>query len=351
MASEAAVNGAKGGADPRATWSFGGDHVMNATGKYPDRAKNAVRWFFFYCIDAGLSMDESAKAIRYDKTTVYRICKGEYKAKMDKVVKAIEKYRKLCESRVDIVKVPFVETATAKKIWKYCDLAITYNAIAAIYGDSHIGKTLALLQYAKEHNHGQTRYMRLSASSGTQLFMKDCATACALSRNSCFEKLRDRVFSATDENTLWIFDEIHQTFVSYHKKARISVLELIRELYDRTGCGVVLCGTNTAREEIEEGEDKKLLEQLNRRGIFKLQLPKYATRPDLNAIAKHFKLPPSEGEAATLVKEIIHKHGLKAYTTYLQAAVKVAANAKRKATWSDFIHAHDVIAKLSQQGS
>jgi DNA transposition AAA+ family ATPase len=207
-----------------------------------------------------------------------------------------------------------------------------------------------LQKYAQDHNHGQTRYLRLSACGGAQLFLKDCASACALSRKSCFEHLRERVFGATDENTLWIFDEIHQTFVSYHQHARLACLELIRELQDRTGCGIVLAGTAIARDEIEAGAHSKMLEQLNRRGIFKLQLPHFATVADTDAIARHYGLPPAEGKAAELVEQLVRHSGLKAYTTYLRAAGKIASNKKAKVTWDLFIQAHDTIARMSEGG-
>jgi len=336
------------GNTPRATWSFGGDHVMQATAKMKAAHRDAVRWFFFHCLEQEMTMDEAAKAIHYDRTTIYRVCRGEYKADLGKVIEAILSWKKICEQREGIVEGSFVETATAKKIWKVCDAAVAYKSIAFIFGDSQIGKTWALEEYARRHNHGQTRYIRMAASSGTQLMMKLLAEASGFSPKGCFENLRRRVLKALDENTLVIVDELHLAFFTYHKQARLSCLEVLRELHDRTKCPMVLCGTNVASEEINRGPQKEYLEQLRRRGVFKLQLPKYATRSDLHAIARSFRLQPPEGEPAELVKKIIRDNGLKAYVSYLQAASRMAANTKSKISWKHFVQAHDVIAKLSE---
>jgi DNA transposition AAA+ family ATPase len=339
---------------PRATWSFGGDHVMRVTKDLPEADRDALRWLFFNAVEMRLSLAEVSEKIGYDKSVVWKVFNGKYEGSLANIVKAIHRYRRDLEQHALIVRSDlaqnFVETSTARKIWKYCDLAGQYHTFSFIYGESQVGKTWALEKYALDHNHGRTRYMRLSACGGVHLLMKDMATACALSRRSCFEHLRERVFAATDENTTWILDEMHQALVSYHKHARIGCFELVRELQDRTGCSVVLSMTPYGREEIETGDHARLLQQLRRRGVFVLQLPPFATKADLDAIAKHYGLPPAEDTAGELVRDLVHSSGLKAYTTFLRAAGKVAENRKEKLAWSHFVDAHDMIQKLSEGG-
>jgi len=335
------------GDTPRATWPFGGDHVNQATAKLKPRYREPLRWMFYYCIENDISMPAAAKAMHYNNSTIYRVFKGEYGAGLDRFVKAVEQYRKICEQREGIVEGAFIETGTVKKIWKICDAAVAYKTIAFIFGDSQIGKTWALMEYVRRHNHGQTKYIRMAASSGVQIMMKSFAEACGMSSRGSFDGLRKRVLKALDENTLVIVDELHLAFFTYHLRARLSCLELLREMHDRTNCPMVLCGTNVGRDEFDKGAQKDYLEQLRRRGIFRLQLPKYATAGDLNAIAKSFGLAQAEGDAAALVKDIIRENGLKAYTSYLKAATRIASNTKAKLSWAHFIQAHDVVAKLS----
>ena len=332
---------------PRSTWSFGGDQVMQHTEKLPEEQRRLLRWLFFHSIENGVPMKDASEKVGYSVTTLYRVYCGEYEGSLDNVCEGIERYQRLCEQRAGIAKAVFVETETSRKIWKVCDAAITYNTIAKIYGDSQIGKTWALEEYARRHNHGQTRYVRLPAAAGIQMLIRGFAQACGISPRSCFEALRDRVVAATDGDTLWLVDELHQAFNTYQKRACVACLELVREIHDRTGCGMVLCGTNVAREEIEKGQHKLLLEQLDRRGIFTLQLAKHATWPDREAIARHFGLPKPEGDIRELVDAIVRTSGLKAFTSYLQAACKLAANRKVAVGWEHFRAAWDAIRRLS----
>ena len=338
------------GDTPRSTWPWGGDHVMKATEKMPEDQRKALRWLFFHSIENGIRLSDAADRVGYSTTTLSRAYRGEYEASLDSLVGAIGSYQKICEQRAGVQAAKFVETATARKIWQMCEMAVTYNTIVKIYGDSQIGKTWALEEYARRHNHGQTRYVRLPAAAGIQMLIRGFARACGLSPRSSFEQLRDRVVAATDEDTLWLIDELHQVFTTYQKRACLACLEIVREIHDRTHCGMVLCGTHTAREEIEKGQHAALLQQLDRRGIFTVPLPKYATWSDRNEIARHFGLGAPEGNARQVVDHIVRASGLKAYTTYLQAACKVAAKRKVAVTWSHFEQAYATVADLSGAG-
>ena len=332
----------------RATWSFAGDQVTQNTAAYEEKHRALVRWFFFYSIQNGIPMKVAADKIGYSGTTVYRILKGDYQGSLDEVCSSIARWKRICDERQTITRVTFVETATARKIWQICDAANLYQSVAVIYGDSQIGKTWALQEYAARHNHGQTRYVRLPAAAGVQMLIRNFAHACGISPKSSFEQLRERVVRATDENTLWLVDELHQAFSTYQRHSRVACLELVREIHDLTGCGMVLCGTHIAREEIENGQHKEMLAQLRRRGIFRLQLPAFATWPDRLAIARHFGLKDTpEGQVRDLVDQIIHRSGLKAYTSYLQAATRLASRRKTPVDWRHFQAAHDAIARLS----
>lgn len=339
---------AAGGGQARASWSFGGDQVTQNTAGYDEKHRNLVRWLFFYCIEHGIAMKEAGDRIGYSNTTIYRLLKGDYQGSIGEVCGGIARWKRLCDERAEIKTVAFVETQTVKKIWQICEAANIYKSIAVIYGNSQIGKTWALKEYALRHNHGQTRYVRLPAAAGVQMMIRCFAQASGISPKSSFEQLRDRVVKSCDENTLWLVDELHQAFGTYQKHSRIACLELIREIHDLTQCGMVLCGTNIAREEIENGQHKEMLQQLRRRGIFRLQLPEVAPWADRIEIARHFGLKDApEGSVRKLVEDIVTRSGLKAYTSYLQAASRIASKRKAPMSWAHFQTAVDVIAKLS----
>ena len=329
-------------------WPMGGDHVMQATGNLPDRQRDLVRWLFFHSAGKGLSMAEAADAIGYDPTNVGRVMRGVYAGNMDKVCEAIERLKGIEEQRANIVKTRFVLTTVAKRIHALCDLALIYQNIALVYGDSQIGKTEALLERARIGGRGAVRYIRLPAAASKQGVLHAFAEACGVCATFKLDLLYERIINSIDANTLVIVDELHLAFETYQEKVCVKVLAMIREIYDRTHCGMILCGTNVAREEIEKGNLKLTLEQLRRRGIFRLQLPRVAPWSDRVAIAASFGLEPPEGHARAVVDEIVQSSGLRAFTSFLQAGGKMAANRKEAFTWAHVVRAYDTVKAYSQ---
>jgi len=308
-----------------------------------------IWWFYCHCRTEGFDLKESAKQIGKDSTTLYRVWSGKYGASLDNICIDIVRYRKRAEERSTRVRLDFVETSTWRTIERVCNAALVSQTVACIWGDSQIGKTTCLEEYAKRNNHGQTKLVRMPASAGVQLFMKEMAKACFVSADSCFEKLRERVLHAIDDKTLVIIDELHQAFTSYQHGSAVKVFEVIREIYDRTHCGLVLVGTNVLRDELSIGRLAPILEQLRRRGTIKVQLPARPPKVDLDRIAKRFGLPPAEGLAADVVKDMILTSGLGMYIKFLQSATMLAAKDRKKPTWDHFVQAHDIIASLSQR--
>lgn len=307
-----------------------------------------VWWFFCHCKTEGYTLKEAGALIEKDSTAISRVWNGKYGASLDNICQDIARYRKLSEERATRVHLDFIETSIWRTIDKVCSAALVTQTVAFIWGDSQIGKTTALEEHARRNNHGQTKLVRMPASAGVQLFMKELARACFVSPDSCFEKLRDRVLNAIDDRTLVIVDELHQAFTSYQSGSAIKVMEVIREIYDRTHCGLVLCGTNVLRDNLTTGKLAAILEQLRRRGTIKVQLPKCPPKSDLDRIAKKFGLSPAVDIAAEVVKDQIHTSGLGMYIKFLQSAGMMANKEGRKLTWDHFVQAHDIIARLSQ---
>jgi len=309
-----------------------------------------IWWFYCFCREQDYDLVKAASQLGKDSTTIYRVFRCIYGAKLDNICQDIARYKKIVLERAGNVKLDFVETSIARTVWKACDGALITQTVAMIYGDSQIGKTMALEEYARRNNHGQTKYLRMPASAGVQLFMRELAKACFVSSHRSFEGMRESVLHTIDDKTLVIIDEAHQCFLSYLKGSQIKVLELVREIYDRTQCGMVLCGTNVWRREMQEGKMAQMLEQLRRRGTIKIQLPARPPKADLDRIAKKFNLPPPEDLALDVIKEMLHTSGLGMYVKYLQNAARMATREGKKLSWDHFVQAHDIIQKLSIKG-
>ncbi len=315
-----------------------------------DAAQHGLLWWFFCHAKAqgyGYGNEEAGNAIGYDSTTIYRLFHWSYAGSLENICTAIGRYKRIAEERAGRVELAFVETSISRNIFRVCDAALITQTIAFVYGDSQIGKTTALEEFQRRNNHGATIYLRMPASSGVQLFAREFAKASMVSPHSSFENLRERILARIDDKTLVIIDEVHQVFLSYQKGSQMKVLEFIREIYDRSHCGLVLCGTNVFKSEVQTGKLSLMLEQLRRRGTIKLQLPKAPPKADLDRIAKRFGLEPAEGLAAEVIKDMIHSSGLGMYVKFLQNAAMMASKQKQKLSWEHFVQAHDIIQKLS----
>jgi DNA transposition AAA+ family ATPase len=68
--------------------------------------------------------------------------------------------------------------AYSPRISKVCDETLLCNTIAMVYGESQIGKTASLKEYARRNNQGQTVYPLMPASAGVQSMVRAIAEAC-----------------------------------------------------------------------------------------------------------------------------------------------------------------------------
>lgn len=329
--------------------SLTGDLVVGSTRELPEAQRDALRWLYAYSRENGWNLTRLAEETKISATTLYRAFTGKYQAKLDNVIERITSYRRLAEERGTMGDAPFAMTSIARKIDRTCEWALISQSIAFIFGNRGLGKTLAFERRRETHNHGQTKLIRMPASAGVQLMMKEIAKACYLSPNSCFDNLRERVLQAIDHTNLLIIDELHQVFLSYQKGSAIKCLEVIREIHDRTKCGMVLCGTTQLKKEIQLGQHAELLEQFTDRGVLKVQLPTRLPRADVLLIAAGYGLDDEPtGSAADVVNELMEARSLRKFGKLLQAAKRLASKEGSAVKWSHFVKAHDILAKLER---
>ena len=303
-------------------------------------------WYFNFCKDNRFSPAQAGKELGYaDRTTTDRAFRGQYTASYASLIDKIRIYKKTADERAAYKPAFFVETTCARRVFQVCDAARISNTVAFIFGDSQIGKTVALEEYTRRNNHGQTIYARLPASSGVQLMAKELARATHVNADSCFERVRERLINAIDHNRLLIIDELHQVFTSYNAASQVKVLEFLREIHDRTRCGMVLCGTHVLRREMEEGRLALVLEQLRRRATLRLELPSKPGKADIAKFADAFGLSAPGPDELTIIKDMVYSSGLGMFLKFLQAGHRMAAKASEQMTWEHFMNAQALIAR------
>lgn len=343
---------------PQSRISLAGDQVTICTQNYPEEQRGLIRWLFAWAKDHNLSMREVEDSTKLNQTTLYRVWTGKYvnhqtgeQVDLSGVCERIARFKDLTEERERAGKLPFIETSLFQRVEKLCREALVDQSFAFIYGESQIGKTAALQEVKRRNNHGQTIYVLMPAMCGVQGMMQAIAAECHISVRTNFTELKRRLETYFDPTRLLIVDEVHECFVGHHKTAAVRCLSFLRQLQERTGCGMVLCGTNVFRDELEEGEFAQSLKQLRKRGIWELQLESVASDRDVAMIAKHYQLGEPTGEAAQLVRWINQEMGLGKFTKFLARAAQIAAKQRVPFTWNHFVKVVTIAEALRRKSN
>lgn len=352
------------GNNARASWNFSADTLMANTAHYSAEARELLRWCFGYCITPRYSIrrEEFARRVGYSDNVIFKIFAGSYKHPQTgelldvpaKLLRAMRQFRKVETERAMLGDTEFVETPTVHAIWDHADTARELQQPLMLVGGSQIGKTEALTQYALRNNHGGTPYVRLAASGGMHAMVRAIAAAVGVSPKSEAKSLVERIKRALSPNTLLIIDEVHLLSYTYRKESFFSCLEVIREIYDATNCGMILCMTELGYHKIE-AERVNALEQLCKRGPVRLHLGPVPTMADVRAIIKSKGLtwPTATMTVETagvvehpfaMLRQLAKQDGLKSITTRLRMATKLAQReGAGKLTWEHVVEAHYTI--------
>lgn len=314
------------------------ERVLTATMDLPDEQREAVRWLHGYAVEKHLSLKALEDKLRYDSSTLSQLFSGKYTGSIENVCKEITAFRKLVQQRAAVKSVPFVETDLAQKIFKCCESALIYQRIFFIYGSSQIGKSAALEHFAAKSQ--DVIYVRMPEGGILGDLLYELALALKISTEHNSAQLKRKIKQAFDSRMTLIVDEVHQTFMTRGGVSRLRSVEFIREIYDRSRCGVVLVGTNVFRDEMQHGRHRKLLEQLDLRSLGVMQLPDVPTAKDLNVFAAAHGLPPASGAALELQTKVIRENRLSRWLSILQAARRIASRKEQKMTWEHVLTAH-----------
>lgn len=313
-----------------------------------DEQGETLFWLHGYGLEKNLSNSDLAQLLKISDGTVSLLFSGKYQAAdWTPMVSKIQAFREVEEQELKKLNIGFIETETSKQIFRACDSALIDGMPSFIYGASQIGKTTALVEYQRLHNHGRTKYIRLGSRWSKGRFVRELALACNikdLSHKRGWE-LESLINESINRYNLLIVDEFHLAFETVSEATSKELVEYIREVFDRTHCGLVLSSTKVGLQDLEQGPNRMLFDQLRRRGIVKVVLPDVPKVRDINAIAKHFGLEIPGGETLRKIKDLLKVRGLGVFATYLQKAHSLANG--QDITWDNFFFVNDGYARLS----
>ncbi len=364
-------------------FGIAGDKIAIATAKLPEPQRIAIRWAEGFCRARNLSHHDLAEMLKkpdgkaYSPDSVYHMFTGGREAEqLDNMVTAIERLRSVETERADQVRVSFIETSLSRRIFSTCRRALLRQKMVFIYGDSQIGKTTALEEYARRHNHGETKYVRVPPGGSYDSFVRELAGVLGIPAGSRTEDLRRRILECFDSRMLLIVDECEECLVDRAGSTKgVNTLNFIRELHDKRKCGVVLAGANIFKRRLLHGHNAPNMVRLVRRGMTPLQLPAVPPKRDLACFAAAYGLPEiddleigirapvidSAGEEKTekiqhsplkLQADVIREHGLGRWLMILTEASDLAREKRRAISWGAVIlawHRFEQDAQFAEQ--
>ena len=316
-----------------------------ARGQATEDEGDEVWWLYNYALEHHLKeADLAAKMKAYDKNTLYQLFRGLYGVYKDgrcsswaNVVRAIRSFKSVELEEQQKKHIGIVETEVKQVVFRACDAALGDGMPAFIYGASQIGKTTALLEYQRLHNHGRTVYLRMGSNWTKARFVRELArhfnNGIKATRSWALE---DAIFGSLNRYNLLIVDEFHLALETTGELSAKEIMEFIREIYDRTGCGLVLSSTKVGMAGLEGGKNQLLFDQLRRRGVVKVVLPDAPPLRDINTIARSFELPLPTGDDLLAIKHLIQLRGLGVFLKYLQKAYAVTRKRKVELSWDAF---------------
>lgn len=316
-----------------------------ARGQVSEEDGEEVFWLYSYAQEFHLNeADLAVKMGAYDKNTLYQLFRGMYGVFKDgrssswaNVIKVIKAFKAIELEEMKKKNIGIIETEVKRTVFTACDAALADGMPAFIYGASQIGKTTALLEYKRLHNHGRTIYLRMGSNWTKARLVRELGILFGNGmKKAAVWDLEDKIVGSLSRYNLLIIDEFHLALETTSEKAAKEIVEFIREIYDRSGCGLVLSGTKVGLEGLEGGRNRMLFDQLRRRGVVKVVLPDVPPRRDINEIARTFELELPQGEDLKRVKQLIQTRGLGVFLKYLQKAYAVTKARKVALDWEAF---------------
>ena len=345
-------------------WKIGLDTCRRSVAQLPEDQREALVWICQYGLQANISpSDLAARLLKengqpYSQHSLYAALTGRRTedSGLEKICAAIRAFRRRTEETSAKLSSSFIETPMTRRIFQVCRRAFVRHRISIIHGPSQVGKTAAVSEYARLHNHGETTLIRMPTGGGVSSLQQELATRFGIAAHQRANELARRIFDCFDERSLLIVDEATQCL---HSRSGLRSLEFLRELHDRRNCGVVLVGTDVFLNGIR---NNPVLVQLFRRrspGSI-VSLPAIPPAADLDVFADAFGLGPAPDKILRiqfkgsdysgqereqtfsvnpkeLQDSMIRTEGLGSWVKLLEDARDDSVEAKRKFTWGGVI--------------
>jgi DNA transposition AAA+ family ATPase len=344
------------------------EQINSNIAKYPPVTQDAVMRLWKLSFEHKISIGQLAASIGCDPSTISRLFRGIYGAAnlgpiTDTVLEYLNKAAAVTDELMDIV----TDTSVTSEIAEVCRLAWQKRKIGFIFGPAQSGKTTGVKKFAKANPlhpdaprnplkaGGRCVYTEMPSGGNYRSLMDVLATAYFRSSKVSGNQIRNTVFNAVQPHDLLIIDEFSRAFNPVSGHVNFTTCEIVREIWDRRRCGLVLVLTDIARDQMQTGKFRDALRQLWFRKVDALQLVRWpkpddkaATQrycDDLRLIVRAHGMPGMPGPVLTKCRNVVLNSGITWLTNLFDEAKDIARHHKRAVTWDDFQLVHDIHAQ------
>lgn len=264
--------------------NIGLNQFQSGINAYSESQKDLLTWLWGYVHD-DLHDSKSAlvKAIGYDYQIIHSVFTGRYEGDIDTFCAAVVKLK-----RKESDSIKLVETPVTRRVIEALDYCRDTGAMVTIKGPTGRSKTSTAIWWAKQNNHGRTRYIRIPSGCTRRVIVQCLCRSCGIGVNG--KKTADlewRLFRAFNSRNVIIVDE------AGHLMPRCgtgtSAIEFLRDLNDICGTGIAMIFTDVYLDEMKNGRLRDYFEQFIGRIKFEITIPTEVLKTEVAAVVRNFR--------------------------------------------------------------
>lgn len=308
----------------------------------PEKHHPSLLWFHQHILDEGMTWNDVAQAVRYDRNTIYKFLKGISTGSYDNFCQAIDSYRRIAEKRATIRRQEFVRNPVADLVFAALDYTVANRCMTLIVGESGMGKSTSLKAWRDANNHGVSVYVDCPPVGGNKGFLAAVAHSVGVNKNLPTPPMLEAVVRSFNPHRVLLLDNMHRC-VPVDPRSPAKAFDIVQHIFDETGCSVAMAATS--RLEGQMRGSTFMFEQTTGRIGTPVFLPAALEWPDIEGIVRQYIPKPAQDTRENALAIANGKGRIRQLVERLKLASRIAG--KKKETLSD-AHFHTAIRVRAQ---
>lgn len=254
---------------------------------YEESEQELLEWLWGYAFDELRSSKNALiKAVGADWNTIHKAFTG----KLDPIDPFIELIESLKAKTINSIHL--VDTVVTSRIQDALNYARDTHSMVAVTGPTGRGKTMAARHWARNNNHGRSKYIRVPSGCSRRILIQEICRRCGVGVNGKkTSMLEARLRSAFTPHNVIIADEAGHLMP--RNGTGTSAIEFLRDLHDMCGCGVALIFTDVYLQDMKNGRLADYFEQFIGRIKFTVPIPQHVTYSEVQSVIGEYNPKPS----------------------------------------------------------